>query len=184
MRTLLLSTGCLVAFGCAAGAHVPRAEVVPPLPISAPQVDAARDHGPRTEADRSPPTTSARPDYPATPSVGESSQPVYRTVVHTVEVPVEVESQAAVAAPSGDGWRVSAYPYYGAYSGGYCSYDPYYGGYYGPRRNRGSTFPINTAVGAGIGAIVGNQRWRHGAGRGALIGGGIGLLFDLHRWLR
>lgn len=55
-------------------------------------------------------------------------------------------------------------------------YDPY--GYYG-RPYRRSTFPINTAIGAGVGAIIGHQRGRRG--RGALIGGGIGLLFDTLR---
>ena len=55
-------------------------------------------------------------------------------------------------------------------------YDPY--GYYG-RPYRRSTFPINTAIGAGVGAIIGHQHGRRG--RGALIGGGIGLLFDSMR---
>jgi len=51
-------------------------------------------------------------------------------------------------------------------------YAPYY------KRPR-VRFPVNTAVGAGIGAIVGHQRGRRH--RGALIGGSIGLLFDLQR---
>ncbi|MFK7738866.1 MAG: hypothetical protein AB8H80_00985 [Planctomycetota bacterium] len=49
-------------------------------------------------------------------------------------------------------------------------------------RRRGNAFPVNTAIGAGIGAIVGHQRGRRG--RGALVGSGIGLLFDLARWTR
>lgn len=57
-------------------------------------------------------------------------------------------------------------------------YDPYWG-HYGRRTWRRSTFPINTALGAGLGAIIGHQRGRRG--RGALIGGGVGLLFDLAR---
>ena len=48
-------------------------------------------------------------------------------------------------------------------------------------RRSHDTFPWNTAWGAGIGAVIGNQHHHH-AGRGALIGGGIGLLFDLARW--
>ena len=67
-------------------------------------------------------------------------------------------------------------------------YDPYwhdyrYGGYYpsyGYRRYRCRTsFPINTALGAGIGAIIGHQSGRRS--RGAWIGGGLGYLFDVGR---
>ena len=53
--------------------------------------------------------------------------------------------------------------------------------YYGQRRE--SSFPWNAAWGAGIGAIIGNQH-HHQAGRGAWIGGGIGLLLDIARWHR
>jgi hypothetical protein len=65
------------------------------------------------------------------------------------------------------------------YYGGYDSYnswgEPVYAQrYYRPYRQY-SGFPINTAVGAGIGALVS----RHHRGRGAAIGAGIGLLFDL-----
>ena len=62
------------------------------------------------------------------------------------------------------------YPYYG-------ERHVHYGRY--PR----STFPVNTVLGAGIGAVIGNQH-RHRAARGAWIGGGIGLLLDLAsgRW--
>jgi len=47
-------------------------------------------------------------------------------------------------------------------------------------RRRGTRFPVNTVVGAGVGAVIGHQRGRRD--RGALIGAGLGLLFDLNRW--
>ena len=43
-----------------------------------------------------------------------------------------------------------------------------------------SRFPWNTAVGAGLGAIIGHQSGRRD--RGAAIGAGVGLLFDIARW--
>ncbi|MFO1054528.1 MAG: glycine zipper family protein [Planctomycetota bacterium] len=43
-----------------------------------------------------------------------------------------------------------------------------------------SRFPWNTAVGAGVGAIIGHQSGHRD--RGAAIGAGIGLLFDMARW--
>jgi hypothetical protein len=64
----------------------------------------------------------------------------------------------------------------------YRQYDDYlrYRSSYRHRSYRRSRFPVNTVVGAGIGAIIGHQRGRRD--RGALIGGGVGLLFDLNRW--
>ncbi len=43
-----------------------------------------------------------------------------------------------------------------------------------------STFPIQTAIGAGIGAIIGNQSGDRG--EGAAIGAGVGLLLDFISW--
>lgn len=43
-----------------------------------------------------------------------------------------------------------------------------------------STFPVNTLLGAGVGAIIGHQNGRRESG--ALIGGGVGMLLDLFRW--
>jgi len=91
--------------------------------------------------------------------------------------------------------RIVERPVYVRESGGY--YDPYYyepysyrpyyyGAYghygsYGNRSYRHTTFPVHTALGAGIGAIVGHQSGHRG--RGAWIGGGLGLLMDLgSRW--
>lgn len=179
MRAMVLSTFCLTALGCAAAEHVPRARVVPPLQLATAPVDPARDQAPRTESDRSPPTTSARPEFVAPSSFAAPSPPVYRTVVQTVEVPVEVATRTATADDGWDGYAGAPYrqSYYPGYYGGYY-------GYYGPGGYREPAFPINTAIGAGIGAIIGNQNGRRARGRGALIGGGIGLLFDLERWLR
>jgi len=58
-------------------------------------------------------------------------------------------------------------------------YDPYY--QYGPRYesppSHGTTFPLNTVVGAGLGAVIGHQSGNRG--QGAWIGGSLGLLVDL-----
>jgi len=43
-------------------------------------------------------------------------------------------------------------------------------------------FPVNTVLGAGIGAIIGHQS--HHQAQGAWIGGAIGFLADLGRWYR
>jgi hypothetical protein len=102
---------------------------------------------------------AAQPDQPP--------EPIYRTV--TVDRPVYVDR------------TVYAYPgYHGGYVYGY-GYDacgePIYRTYYPARCE--STFPIHTALGAGVGAIIGYQS--HQAGQGAWIGAGIGLLLDLAR---
>ncbi len=57
---------------------------------------------------------------------------------------------------------------------------PHHDPYYRPRYRRHSTFPINTALGAGIGAIIGHQDGHRG--EGAWIGGSIGYLLDHARW--
>ncbi|MEC7725986.1 MAG: YMGG-like glycine zipper-containing protein [Planctomycetota bacterium] len=81
-----------------------------------------------------------------------------------------VEEAAAEAAPP-----PRTTPSYDAY-GDYRERRP------APRRRRETSFPVNTAVGAGFGAVLGHQAGRRD--EGALIGGGIGLLFDLARWSR
>ena len=199
MRTQLLAVVGLIAAGCASARPLPRAPLVPPLPQADPRVErverAERREGgarapTRTESDRSPPTTSERPEYLP------PSQPVYRTVVHTVEVErADAVPQYDASAYPDPGYATSSsqpsyyqpsyyQPYYGSYYGygGYGSYGGAYYGYGAPWRSRGPGFPINTALGAGIGAIIGNQSGR--SGRGALIGGGVGLLLDLPRLFR
>ena len=81
-----------------------------------------------------------------------------------------VEEAVAEASPP-----PRAAPSYDAY-GDYLERRP------APRRRRETSFPVNTAVGAGFGAVLGHQAGRRD--EGALIGGGIGLLFDLARWSR
>lgn len=58
--------------------------------------------------------------------------------------------------------------------------DPYREHYRHEQRYYRSRFPWNTAIGAGLGAVIGHQSGRRD--RGAAIGAGIGLLFDLARW--
>jgi hypothetical protein len=153
----------------------------PPAPPLVPQVPALQREEPRAvvpewrraESDRSP-AESPRGTAFEEPRIGE---PVYRTVVHTVEVPtyVEVPSEPRTQWRAVDHGGVWAEPY-GSY-GYHGYYEPY-----GYRRARRSTFPVNTLLGAGLGAVIGHQSGRRD--RGALIGGGLGLLFDLPRWLR
>ncbi len=64
-------------------------------------------------------------------------------------------------------------------------YEVDYGGYVQQLQRQPAPrdwFPVNTLIGAGVGAIIGNQNGS--SGRGATIGSGIGLLFDLGRWTR
>ncbi len=107
---------------------------------------------------------AANPDQPPVPIV--------QTVEHTVYVDRPVYYR--------DGWDDGdryGYPHYRHSRYGY-SYDdcgvPLYHGRY-----HRSTFPVNTAIGAGLGAIIGRRS--HHSGRGAAIGAGIGLLLDLAR---
>jgi hypothetical protein len=61
----------------------------------------------------------------------------------------------------------------------YVEGDPYY--YYGHRYEHrpapATTFPVHTAIGAGLGAIIGHQSGN--CNEGAWIGGGLGFLLDL-----
>ena len=64
-------------------------------------------------------------------------------------------------------------------------YEVDYGGYVQQMQRQPAPrdwFPVNTLIGAGVGAIIGNQNGS--SGQGATIGSGIGLLFDLGRWTR
>ena len=100
-------------------------------------------------------------------------EPVYQVVEK--EVPVYVDR------PVHHYYRAPRYDY-GGYGWDDCG-EPVYGyrtyGYYGDR-HRHSGFPVHTALGAGMGAIIGNQ-FHHQSGRGAAIGAGVGLLIDLFR---
>ncbi|MBL8726987.1 MAG: glycine zipper family protein [Planctomycetes bacterium] len=151
----------LVFAGCAAAPTVGRAPQVPPLDIAVPQADLTRDEGTRAAADRRPAMPMA--EEPMLPS---SSNVAYRTFTQTVEVPVEVVVEREVP--------VAGEPYYVGTRGYRDWYD------YDRARRRGTWFPVNTVVGAGVGAIIGHQRGHRG--RGALIGAHAGLLLDVARW--
>ena len=174
MRTTSALLLALLATACATPEGLPRAPLVPPVAIEKPVIKSERV---RADSDRSPPTAIDQPASPRDPqSITGVAPPNYRTIVETVEVPVEVEIPVDVRMPrrriAGDGRG-----YY---------YEPNYDDYVRYRRSgrrwRPSGFPVNTAIGAGVGAIIGHQRGRRD--RGALIGGGIGLLMDLNRWSR
>lgn len=98
-----------------------------------------------------------------------------RRAADTTSAPVPLQQTVFVDRPIYTERYVDPYGY------GYDAYGhPVYGYGYGYESCRQSDFPVNTVVGAGIGAIVG-----HGSkhqGRDIAIGAGIGLLFDLPRW--
>ncbi len=180
MNRRLLTLVFLSAAACSAGRPFERVPLVPPLAIEQPKVDLSRDTGSRAAADRSASEPIAEPVQRAGETA--SSGAVYRSVVHIVETPVYVEPQQQDPSRSagyyvGDDWQAGYAPRYGGYYSGYYD-DRYYHGDHG----RSGYFPVNTLIGASIGAAIGN---RHGhSGRGALIGGGIGSLLDLPRWWR
>lgn len=170
MRT---STSFLFALvlvaACTAPPQVGRAPLVPPLDQEMPKADLGRDRGTRAAADLSPPVQMHEAELP---SRLRELPPTYRTVVHVVETPVYVE-----VPPAGDVADEGSYtPRYAEYVGYYRDVDRRH------RRWREPFFPVHTAVGAGIGAIIGHQSGHRG--RGALIGGSIGLARDLGRWWR
>ena len=153
-RTTLALALSLLATACSTTDGASRAQQVPLLDLTAPQVHI--DRGQRASADTSPPTTSALP--PAPQQTGPT--PVFRTVVETVEVRVpQVRQAQSVRYVDEQGWYVATAPQ--------------------PRYDE-TPFPINTALGAGLGAIIGNQSGH--SERGAWIGSGVGLLLDIGRW--
>ncbi len=166
MRTFLSRTFVCVA--CAAPRLVECTPVMPLAARAAPTVEVERDVPRRADADRSPPTVVDGAPVISQPSV------TYRTVTQLVEVPSRDQDGGDVDAYRVDPYRVD--PYYGAPY--YYDYEPRY--YYGHRRHRETTFPVGTLVGAGVGAAIGRHNGHRG--RGAWIGGGIGLLLDLNRW--
>jgi hypothetical protein len=151
MRTILLLPWLLIA--CAAPRHLELAPQVPPTSTEAPRADLSRDAGQRAAADRSPSRSMAE-----MPPMNETTV-AFRSVVEVVEVP------QPVAADPGDAGQAR-----------------YYHDDWQPERHqerRRGFFPVGTAVGAGVGAVIGNQSGRRG--RGAAIGAGLGLLFDINR---
>ena len=167
MRILTMMMVAMAAAACASPQPLPRARLAPPLQLEPPAVIVGREEAEAVRADRdqSPPVPlRAEPYFDGDDS--NAAPPTYRTIVETVEVVVEVSGQVVSVS---SGRRYSTY-----------DDDLYHRRSY--RAGRPSRFPVNTAVGAGIGAIIGHQSGRRD--RGALIGGGIGLLFDLSRWSR
>ncbi len=155
---------CALLAACAAPAPLVRAPQVPPLGVDVPKADLAREQSPRASSDTSPSVASIEPSPPFT----QFTAPTYRTVVHYVEVPtVAPESTNSTVGEVASNYDYSAYVDYYRRDG---------------HRWRGPYFPVNTFVGAGVGALIG--RHSHHRGRGALIGGSIGLLLDIGRWWR
>lgn len=157
MRIALLLPWLLTA--CAAPGHLELAPQVPPMERAAPRADLDRDAGQRAAADRSPSRPMAEMPSMSETTMSETTV-AFRSVVEVVEVP------QPVAADPGDG---QARYYHEDWQPERDRYQP---------RRRG-WFPVGTVVGAGVGAVIGNQSGRRG--RGAWIGGGLGLLFDINR---
>lgn len=180
---LLLS----VLLGACATAHpVPRAEVQPPHwtgpvgsvpvnPASRPEADAS-DRFLRDEIERKTkhePVPAPQPRYSVPNDTRQSYEPETKRFLEN-----EIERKTPPPPPPEPEVRYVYVDRPVSYSRTY-SYDR--PGYY--ERRRESSFPWATAWGAGIGAVIGNQNHHH-AGRGAWIGGSIGLLFDIARWHR
>ncbi len=175
----------LVAFAACAGSPPAPPTPIVPLGEPAPPVDLSRDQGQRAAADRSAPVPAPAP-APVTPGGGGGggdTSVTFRTVTELVPPPA--------AEPAATGWSsgqevdggsagryvVDPYPYGYPYSYGYP-----YGYYHGTRRHRETWFPVGTVVGLGVGSAIGRHNGHRG--RGAWIGGSVGLLFDMHRWWR
>jgi len=156
MRIVFSLVAVLTAAACSTPEHVGRAPLCPPL-SDRPHAEGVRQERIRAEADKSPPLVTE----PVRQTTRESP-PTYRSIVEYVEVPVPAEP---LEAPST-----------------YVGVDEWSDDVRSQRRHREPWFPVNTAVGAGVGAIIGHQSGRRG--RGALIGGSVGLLLDMTRWLR
>ncbi len=141
-------------------AQDPSARREVPPPVSAPtNEDATRAWFDRTIEER----RSANPAQPPAP--------IYQTVERTVYVDRPTFYSDMYAGYGTGDYRGYGYDEYGQ--------PLYVQPYYYRSRGHRSTFPVNTAIGAGIGAIIGHQS--HHRDRGAAIGAGIGLLFDLAR---
>lgn len=157
LRALWLAALALALGACAATKPTPRRALAPATSkVAAPAV-SARVY---TEA-------AERLAPRRAPAAAAASNVARPYAVPRAVVVEEVES--APAPPS------AAAPAYDVYQG-------YLERRGRPRRRAPNPFPVNAAVGAGLGAVLGHQAGRRD--EGALIGGGIGLLFDLGRWSR
>ncbi len=151
MRSLSLIFVALFA-ACGGPAWVQRTPVLLPGPTQAP-VDVTREGRVLAAADRSRPV--ATPVEPLQASGGTTI--TYRTVTQIVEKPVEVVRE--VPAP--------VYQYDDRYSLERAYHD-----------SCSQPFvPVNTIIGTGMGALIGDASGN--AADGAWIGAGIGLMLDL-----
>lgn len=161
----------LLTASCAAPKSQPRAQLAPPLQLDAPlmSVDRLAAQAGRADRDQSKATTQASPSAWLERRESRSlARSTYRTVTEMVEVPVEIETLQSSAALLAEPRQY------------YSTYDDYLDSRQAYRSDRSSRFPVKTFVGAGLGAIIGHQHGRRD--RGALIGGSLGLLFDLSSW--
>ena len=156
----------LALSACAAPQPLPRRALAPaPSPISAAPVKIPNRV--RAEAfERAAPAVAPRAGQWASPAPNPArpAAPTHRSFVERVEVPVERVVEVAPALQR------------------YDDYDDYLARRRAGRRRDPNPFPVNTTFGAGVGAILGHQSGRRD--EGALIGAGLGLVFDLARWSR
>lgn len=142
----------LLLGGCATAPRAGRSAPLPPAEPSAPVVVEPRL---RAAADRSPPAMAVAEPTAAGPVT-------FRTVTW-------LPAPAAVVAPAADPAPEPVF---------YERREP--SGIAVRHRRIGPFFPVGTLIGAGAGRVIGRH---HGhASRGAWIGAGVGLLFDLQRW--
>lgn len=170
MNRTLAAAGILACLSaaCSSPPNAPRAAVPPatrPEPVVDQRPPAAQRSVQRAEDEAATDAwleraaEEARQRNPDTP-------PVPLQVERVVERPVYVDRWGGYRSVYYDGY---GYDVYGnpVYVERYARRDPFGG------------FPINTAIGAGIGSAVGRRGRRT---ESALIGAGIGLMFDMARW--
>ncbi len=151
---LLLVAAALA--GCAAGRPVDR---LPPTPLAPPAAVLAEARV-RADADRSPAPPGAPSPFVADPEV----RVLYRSAWSEPQAADPAPPPPDAAAPMSNG----AEPPPAAPAP--CA-----------TRQRRPFVPVGTVIGAGIGGALSTRSRR---GEGALLGAGIGLLFDLQRYAR
>jgi hypothetical protein len=173
MRT----TWMLAAVACTAAcstSYLERGAVPVPLTVHAPTPDLKPEQRTLADSDQTPPSPET-----AAAEAGRVAPPASQTstsyTIVRVDRPVYFE-RPTEQAPSGAGGQRNEWPAYG--DPGYQP-RPQYG--YAPPHHR-SSFPVHTAIGAGVGAIIGHQSGHRD--EGAAVGGAIGLLLDLGSWHR
>jgi hypothetical protein len=169
VRTFAIAAVSLLA-ACATSRErtrpVPLARPTPAAPIA----ETSRDVGSFSAADRSPPAPSLPGDARA-PMAGDSGASVsLRSFRMTSETRTQPEpepeqfAQPAEPAEPAANWS-----------------EPLPEGYWYPERAHEPWIPVNTVVGASIGAAYDASRCCGHGYRGTLVGAGIGLTLDLGR---